>query len=69
MTNIKMSPDEKRWRAEEDAMTLRRAEELKNDPSRLKEAKKRIDKELKVLTSVSKAMKPRTSKSKKNSTK
>lgn len=33
-----ISPDEARWRAEEDARTLARAEEIKSDPTRVKNA-------------------------------
>lgn len=38
-TPRKMSADEKRWRAEEDARTLAEAEAIKFDSSRLKAAK------------------------------
>lgn len=49
---VKMTADEKRWRAEDDARTLKRYAEMQNDPSRLKEASKIIDKELNSLSRV-----------------
>lgn len=36
----KMSTEEKRWRAEDDARTLSEAEAIKRDPARLKAAQK-----------------------------
>lgn len=50
----KLSVDEKRWRAEDDARTLKRYAEIQNDPSRLSEANKVISKELNSLSSVAK---------------
>ena len=50
----KMSEDEKRWRAEEDARTLERHAEIKNDPERLAGASKVIQNKLTSLNAVSK---------------
>lgn len=52
---VQMSEDEKRWRAEDDARTLKRHAELKNDPSRLLEAQKVIQNELACLQTVAKS--------------
>lgn len=38
--SVASSPDEARWRAEDDMRTLARAEEVKADPKRLAAAKK-----------------------------
>ena len=40
MDNAKMSADEKRWRAESDAETMARYQEILNDKSRMNEAVK-----------------------------
>ena len=50
----KLSVDEKRWRAEDDARTLKRYADIQNDPNRLREANKVINQELNSLSSVAK---------------
>ena len=42
---MKMTADEKRWRAESDASTLKRIAELQFDPARMREAQKLLKKE------------------------
>lgn len=44
--------DEQRWRAEEDARTLKRAAEIKNDKVRLGRATEQITKEYQVMGAV-----------------
>ena len=39
-------PDEYDWRAEDDANTLRRAQEIKSDPERFKKAKEVVVKKI-----------------------
>jgi hypothetical protein len=48
----KMSADEKRWRAEEDARTMKRAMEIQKDPSRMSAAQGVIKKELSTLANI-----------------
>jgi len=48
---------EKKWQIEEDARTLKRAEEIRRDPKRLESAKKMASEELTAMKSVMK-MKP-----------
>lgn len=50
----KISAEELQWRAESDAQTLKRAQEIMQDKNRLKRAQKYIKKELDALTSVAK---------------
>lgn len=50
---MKLSADEKRWRAESDASTLKRIAELQSDPARMREAQKLLKKE---QDQISKAM-------------
>ena len=70
-----MSEDERRWGAEDDARTLRRAQEIQSDKSRVKDAHKVIEKELNALTSVAKKIgstttsKAKTTSKKKTTTK
>lgn len=52
MGKLTISSDEKRWRAEEDLRMLRRVEELKGDPARMREAQKLAQKELASLQRV-----------------
>lgn len=67
MASIKMSAEEKKWRAEDDARALRRAQEIQSDPNRVKEAHKVIQGQINDLTKVSSAIKgvnkPKNSKS------
>jgi hypothetical protein len=49
---VKMSADEARWRAEDDARTLKRAEEIRNDKSRMKMATSQIQKEFQATVKV-----------------
>lgn len=44
--------EQKRWQAEEDLRTLRRAEEVRADRSRVAAAKKMADKEIRALSKV-----------------
>ena len=46
--------EEKRWRAEDDLRTLRRAEEVRSDPSRVKMAKQMAAEEMRALARVAK---------------
>jgi len=39
-TPVKMSPDEKRWRTEDDLRTLQRAGEIQNDAARMRAVQK-----------------------------
>ena len=50
MKNRKLSEDELRWRAEEDARTIERYNEIINDKSRLDRAMKAAKKEVENLT-------------------
>jgi hypothetical protein len=52
MATNKISEDEKRWRAEEDARTLKRALEIKADKQRMKAVKTHCEKEAKALSTV-----------------
>ena len=60
MTIKKMSEDELRWRAEEDARTLERYQEIMNDKPRLdramKQAQKTIDNLQQRATAMSKSL-------------
>lgn len=56
MARNTISAEEKRWRAEDDARALRRAQEIQSDPNRVKEAKKIINEQLTDLTKVSNAL-------------
>lgn len=60
MTTKKMSEDELRWRAEEDARTLERYQEIMNDKPRLeiaiKQAQKTIDNLQQRATAMSKSL-------------
>lgn len=47
------SPDEEKWRAEEDLRTLRRADEIKKDQDRLSKARQLAKDELGALRKVS----------------
>lgn len=53
---ISQTEQEKRWRAEDDARALKRAQEIENDPSRVKEAHKVIKEEYVAITSVAKKL-------------
>ena len=48
----KLAQDEARWRAESDLRTLRQAEEIRRDPSRLKRAATMAAEEMKALRAV-----------------
>lgn len=48
----RMSAEEKRWRAEDDLRVMQRAEEIKADSSRLAEAKRLAQTQVKALTKV-----------------
>ena len=50
MKNRKLSEDELKWRAEEDARTIERYNEIINDKSRLDRAMKAAKKEVENLT-------------------
>ncbi len=54
-----MTADEKKWRAQSDAETLARAEEIRNDKGRHTAAKTHAQKEAKRFTAVCKAPMPR----------
>lgn len=75
MPRVSISAGEKRWRAEDDARALRIAQEIQNDPRRVKEAKKVINEQLndltKVATSIEATKKPasKTTTTKKSTTK
>lgn len=60
MTTKKMSEDELRWRAEEDARTLERYQEIMNDKPRLdramKQAQKTMDNLQQRVTAMSKSL-------------
>lgn len=69
MSNIKMSQDEKRWQAEDDARTMARYEEIIADSSRKKaaiaEAKKQASDLNKRASIMNKVASNKSSKSKK----
>ena len=69
MSNIKMSQDEKRWQAEDDARTMARYEEIMADSSRKKaaiaEAKKQASDLNKRASIMNKVASNKSSKSKK----
>jgi len=46
------SPDERRWRAEEDLRTLQRAQEIQADKARVKMAQKIAAEQMKALSRV-----------------
>jgi len=48
----KLAQEEARWRAESDLRTLRQAEEIRRDPSRLKRAATMAAEEMKALQAV-----------------
>jgi hypothetical protein len=48
----KLAQEEARWRAESDLRTLRQAEEIRQDPARLKRAATMADEEMKALQAV-----------------
>lgn len=48
----KMTAEEKKWRAENDAQILKRALEIQRDPERKRAAQGVIDKELKTLAQI-----------------
>ena len=48
----KLAQEEARWRAESDLRTLRQAEEIRRDPSRLKQAATMAAEEMKALKAV-----------------
>ena len=56
MTTKKMSEDELRWRAEEDARTLERYQEIMNDKPRLDRAMKQAQKTIDTLQQRATAM-------------
>lgn len=56
MTNKKMTEEELRWRAEEDARTLERYQEIMNDKSRLERAMKQAQKTIDNLQQRANAM-------------
>ena len=56
MTNKKMTEDELRWRAEEDARTLERYQEIINDKPRLERAMKQAQKTIDNLQQRANAM-------------
>lgn len=64
-----MTEQELRWRAEDDARALRRAEEIKKDSTRVKEAQKVIQSELNSLSDVASTLGKKTSITKSKSTK
>jgi hypothetical protein len=53
---LSQTEQEKRWRAEDDARALKRAQEIQNDPSRVKEAHKVIKEEYVAISSVAKKL-------------
>lgn len=55
---MKMTADEKRWRAESDASTLKRIAELQSDPTRMREAQKLLKKEQDQIAKAMTATKP-----------
>lgn len=69
MSNIKMSQDEKRWQAEDDARTMARYEEIMADSSRkraaIAEAKKQASDLNKRASIMNKVASNKSSKSKK----
>lgn len=69
MSNIKMSQDEKRWQAEDDARTMARYEEIMADNSRkraaIAEAKKQASDLNKRASIMNKVASNKSSKSKK----
>lgn len=56
MKNRKLSEDELRWRAEEDARTIERYNEIINDKSRLDRAMKAAKKQVENLTERAEAL-------------
>lgn len=50
----RMSVEDKKYRAEDDLRTLRRAEEIRADPQRVKYAKQTAVQEMKALAKVAK---------------
>ena len=56
MTNKKMTEDELRWRADEDARTLERYQEIMNDKPRLERAMKQAQKTIDNLQQRANAM-------------
>lgn len=62
---VKFKDDEERWRAEEDARVLKRAEELKMDKNRTKKAKALIQQELTALQRVAGVAAPKKAPAKK----
>ena len=56
MTNKKMTEEELRWRAEEDARTLERYQEIINDKPRLERAMKQAQKTIDNLQQRANAM-------------
>ena len=55
----KMNEEERRWRAEEDARALRRAEEIRADKARLRDAHAHVKKEIGSMSAVLKSGAPR----------
>lgn len=52
---VSLSPTaDRQWQIEEDARMLKRAQEIRNDPARLKSAQKYCAKEMEALKQVSK---------------
>lgn len=56
MAKQAMSMDEKKWRAEDDARALKRAQEIQSDSARVKEAHKVIKTELDSLSKIASKM-------------
>ncbi|MCP9826106.1 hypothetical protein [Synechococcus sp. EJ6-Ellesmere] len=48
----KLRAEQARWQAEEDLRTLRRAEEIRQQPQRLKQASKLADQEVRALQAI-----------------
>ena len=48
----RMTAEDKKWRTEEDLRTLRRAEEIKKDKSRVKDVKVLVKEEMKALSKI-----------------
>jgi hypothetical protein len=48
----KLAQEEARWRAESDLRTLRQAEEIRRDPSRLRMASRKAAEEMKALQAI-----------------
>jgi hypothetical protein len=53
MASLSDKAQEAKWKAEDDLRTLRTADEISNDPSRLKAAKKMAGEQIKALSKVS----------------